>query len=213
MAYIPVDEGILEQKPEVFYGRLRTEEVDPVRNIVEGLGEHMKSTAQGHFLVAGVGGILRRKNPWEAIDIDLAVVGYKFAPLERHNFRHVTEFTSRASDYFEGLCNQLSLDGLESDQVVFSRGSGPLALLELNRQRIFRKGKDEVLTAKSEIERFGQYDSKGIQITHKGMRPIDVQFVFNKNTEEWSTDQAIFGLRSMSGSKEPFFYSVLARGP
>ncbi len=208
MPYPAINPSSLEQPANLFYGRLRVEEQDKVREIVEGLVEHMDSTTNDDYLIAGVGGILRRPEPHTTRDIDLAVVGYKFAPLEGHNFGHVSEFTGMVNSYFERLSNSLSFGGLETSEVSLGKGSGPLSLLGLNRRKVFRMHGEEVATAEARLESFGQYCSKGMQVRFNGLRPIDVQFSFNMTPTEWREYQA--SLENSGRGEGQFFYSVLS---
>ena len=68
----------LELPSERFYERLTSEENRLVRDTLTYLQEYMGSRSSA-YLIAGVGGILRRQNSQLAKDIDLAVVGMKCA--------------------------------------------------------------------------------------------------------------------------------------
>jgi|GEM_PF-4178358 len=68
----------LEKTPTLFYSRLTQIERKTVKQIVGVSTRFLYNKQVPIFMIAGVGGILRRSDPSVARDIDLAVVCYDF---------------------------------------------------------------------------------------------------------------------------------------
>jgi len=180
----------LEQTADVFYSRIAPIEREFVRATVDNIGGYLLQHGNVPFLIAGVGSILRNVNPALAKDIDLAVVGFSYAPQHQHSFDDVIAFTHVVRSYFSHLA--ASLD--ESHEIgdggsgmrPFSSGSGPF---EGCNEGIGGTVGGVDVRVVSELESFGPYDSKGLQVKYKDSRPIDIQFVFNKTVKGWIADQ------------------------
>ena len=205
----------LERLAEEFYSRLNHGEPRAVRKIVDGLIKYMSSRGQD-YLVAGVGGILRFTHPNMAKDIDLAVVGFKYPQRENHYFDHVVQFTVDLHKYFEELNRNLVLEfGLQSKGVHLDKaGSGPFEHTDKKYSLMAEGDEDAAATIETDMESFGWYDSKGLRACFEAIRPIDIQFVFNKTPEEWRADQRT--LRERPGDENrkkisrEFPYAILA---
>lgn len=193
LLFPPVKEDSLEQPQELFYSRLNKGEPERVKETLETLKEYMTEKVENSFLIAGVGGILRFLDPRLAQDIDLAVVGLKYTiephSYGSHSFQDVIEFTDKIQDYFEGLNRKLISElGLDNREISFDRdGSGPFA--HFDRKYSIGAAKKPSTTLESDLESFGWWDSKGLRVCFDGIRPIDVQFIFNQSPEEWRTNQ------------------------
>ena len=215
MDYSTLNADILEQHPDIFYGRLRASEVRKVQETIGTITDYMRNLDRGPFLIAGVGGVLRFADPEDAKDIDLAVVGLNYTSLpasgKKHTFQHVIDFTRVILEYFRRL-EQSHLGeggtkynplGMGSDRL--SKGSGPF------------EGWDEgfgfletEVEARTSLESLGWYNSKGLQVRYKDVRPIDIQFVFNESPEEWKQEQECLEESPLGriGKADRFFYSV-----
>ena len=168
------------------------------------------------FLIAGVGGILRFDDPAKARDIDLVAVGLKYAPVGRHNFDHVEEFTGIVNTYFDRLVTNLISQGVDVTSFIKLRsGSGPFK--DHNKEfkgklRMIDLGIDLGVEVKSDLDSFGCYNSKGLQIVYEGLRPVDIQFSFNMTPGDWKQEQVrltdIIGSKLEAKSRE-FPYAVL----
>ncbi|MBS3167580.1 hypothetical protein J4216_00445 [Candidatus Woesearchaeota archaeon] len=190
----------LDFSAESFYNRLRIEEVERVRFLVDDITTFMVRNGCEEFLIAGVGSILRLENPEMARDIDLAVVGFNYtvAPARErgHGFESVIHFTRSVSNYFDGLQVKLaSLPGVKSsypsyeagsDDGILVSGSGPFARWNKD---IWLLVADQQLRLTSDLETFGSYNSKGLSVRYGEGRPIDIQFVFNETPRDWRIQQ------------------------
>ncbi|MFC1685516.1 hypothetical protein ACFLZZ_00670 [Nanoarchaeota archaeon] len=201
----------LEQPKDVFYIRLTPPETAHVKSHIKEIKKYMASIDEKYYLIAGVGGVLRNQNHRKAKDIDLAVVGLKYA-WGNHNFQDVEKFTKHAKGYFDNYCSSLNnqfesqLHG-GSDWKPIGLGSGPMANLNTALEGEMAGRKVEVV---SSLEDFGMWGSKGFQVNYEDSRPIDVQFLFNKSIEEWFIDQkkprhAGFNKNNM----KELYYSIL----
>jgi hypothetical protein len=212
--HIPsIDESRIEQHHDIFYERLIPAEAERVRELVTHVRENSAALYTGPLAVAGVGGVLRRTNPFQATDIDLAIVGMKYtsgpADLRQHSWQDVMEFTTKINDYFNSLGQELARrNGSQRDSYSFKRGSGPLADARINQQVTFHRANEKIGTATSDLESFGPYSSKGFQIAFEGIRPIDMQFVFNMTVEGWMEKQKkLEGAQDKEGRPiSPIFY-------
>lgn len=186
----------LEQPPEAFYSRLNNGEPEAVGKIVDSLKSYIsEQVGEGNYLVAGVGGIFRLPHPGMAQDIDLAVVGLNYtskpASQRTHDFDHVTAFTRTVQEYFERLHQKLVSEfGLNSQEAGFDRrGSGSFAHWDKKYSLGTKEEEPLITTLESDLESFGWWNSKGLRVCFPAIRPIDVQFVFNQNPEEWIQNQ------------------------
>ena len=192
------DQGI-ERSSEDFYSRLSPTEKQVVEKIAKGSAEYMKRQSPRDYLVAGVGGVLRRENPFQAEDIDLAVVGLKYTSgrhdHESHSWQDVVSFTKSISSFFEHLSARLSdVSGVGGKygkskygpSPRYGESSGPFEGADVSISGKLEGVKAEIDTY---LERFHEYDSKGLTLSLEGLRPIDIQFIFNKTVEEWIEDQ------------------------
>lgn len=221
----PSGEG-LERKPEDFFSRLSEKEREMTQKIVGTLDDYMTKRSSRPFLVAGVGSVLRYENPYLAIanDIDLAVVGFKYTPgisesRGAHTFDHVISFTKSMEGYFEMLQKALNIAGVKSKGSGREPGRGRFAFSStgpfkgLNQMKYLHLGEDQIGTLESDLETFGNYGSKGLHVCFEGLRPIDIQFLFNKTPAEWRADQYSLHEPFMKSSKfksQDFPYAVLA---
>ena len=208
--------GTLEQKAETFLERLVPEEARQVTEIVNHLKSNMPQICGSPIAVAGVGSILRCQNPFAAADIDLAVSGMKYtaapADTRSHTFEDVLVFTTHISDYLDSLRDHLAKsNGATVKQYAIRKGSGVFADERLDRDITLTRAAQEIAKVNTELASFGQYGSKGFQIAFEGIRPIDIQFVFNRTIEGWKESQA--GLKDYlinRKAKMPiFFYAML----
>jgi hypothetical protein len=193
-----IAEDDLAQPPRIFYERLNPGEEERVKKLVDNLAEFMRPRMKEGpyrkgFLIAGVGGILRFLDPRIAQDVDLAVVGLKYtANLVRernHPFEDVKLFTETLHGYFERLnTNVIAELGVSGQTVEVRGGSGSFSRLDVEYD--FAKGERSLASLRSELESFDWWGSKGLQLAFKGLRPIDIQFVFNQTPEEWMANQA-----------------------
>lgn len=209
MATSPVRDS-LEQDPELFYSRLSPDEARLVRSTVKGLEDFMQEKCNGPFLVAGCGGILRAEHPSLARDIDLAVVGFNYTLEGSHTFAHVVEFTRAVQGYFGMLLQKLKESGTEFSAFEIGGGSGPFARVN---EGITTTLEGLALEVRTDLEKFGWYNSKGFQLKPEHTRPVDIQFVFNRTPEQWKRAQAQLTDDPTSRTKHvgrPFYYSVLA---
>ncbi len=186
----------LELSPGRFYGALTDDEYRRVEQLRQHVHAYMVGLQPGHYLIAGVGGILRREDPSSARDIDLAVVGLKYGKIGEHGWNAVEAFSRTVRDYFQrSLLNMLHEEGFTgkdltvgdgSDGDSFLEGSGPFGDWKYG---FMGEKKGLYVRADVDLESFGRYNSKGLQVRFRGMRPIDIQFVFNRTPEEWRADQ------------------------
>ena len=217
MSYPQLASDTLEQNPEIFFNRMSPAEKELVQGIVPDIAEFMSSRCAG-FIIAGVGGILRYQNPSLAKDIDLAIVGLKYTHTpgrERtHSFDQVIQFTKTIQEYFERFGIHLPTGGFAPDESVggraqFHRGSGPFGGLD-GQLNLVSEEEGTKVTVVSQLESFSSYDSKGLQICYEGLRPIDLQFVFNKTPGEWKVDQlGLQDYRKRERIMDIFPYGVL----
>src|SRR3989344_2146452 len=203
-----IDATRLNQFPNVFYDRLNPMEAGSVKELTGNLRDYMYSKLRKNFLIAGVGGILRLEDPKKANDIDLAVVGFRYSPIGKHNFHDVVLFTQEVQEYFERFNIGLTMEQGIEGRITYLSGSGPLGKLDIIND--FEDGIGSIVSVKSELGEFGRYNSKGFQISLKDIKPIDVQFVFNRTPEEWKSEQQI-GLyerrsRSVFGYSDNYYY-------
>ena len=214
MGYIPVDESKLEQTTETFFGRMSDAEAERVKQFVEHIEGFMSKEINDPFLIAGVGGTLRYLDPMNAKDIDLAVVGFNYTPSparERgHSVDHVTFFTDTITNYFKSLVKYLKGQGYEGEAYRLRAGSGPWGLSRFAYSGKKDESKFEVV---ADIDSFGQWNSKSLQVELPGGRPIDILFVFNEAPKDWLVEQG--ELKDLWPSKqatksEQFPYAVLA---
>lgn len=219
MLHPQIDTLKLEQSPEIFYDRINVNEADMVREIVEYSkrymsNQHLAKRLPSGFLIAGVGSILRCENPALASDIDLAMVGLKYTSSsgssKAHSFDDVVEFTKTILGYVEGLTAHFERSrGVEPQSFRIQGGSGPFSLIEHKTNLMLNN--EEIGSIRTDLEEFGNYNSKGMQLIFPGMRPVDIQFAFNKTVEEWVCDQS--RLEDMVQRKRPFTkefpYSIL----
>ena len=201
----------LEQERDVFLERVSPKEAEILETTVGDLRDYMQSLNRGSFLIAGVGSVLRFEDPSRAKDIDLAVVGFKYAPIQEHSLHDVSDFTDCVHRYFKGFSSRLGgkkvnlLEGSDS----FSMGSGVFDLDE----EIRISKEDLSLEIRTNLDSFGWYNSKGLQVNYLSeVRAIDIQFVFNQNPDEWRKEQE--RLRDSPTARalkkaDAFFYSVL----
>lgn len=216
--YLPVDQSKLEQAADTFYSRMNQAESAIVRTAVNGLAAYMESLERGPFLIAGVGGILRYREPSMAEDLDLAVVGLKYttSPNYDHSFAHVEQFTGAVNTYFMNLISQLQEARVNHN---VTHGSGPFKGMNLSFEG---KRGDLPIEVRSKVESFGWYNSKGLQVRCgdsesrpelKKLRPLDIQFVFNETPDEWrQAQQSLVEIHGGYNDRKnhQFFYAVLA---
>jgi len=207
-----VDASQLVQTVDTFYARLHEPERAIVRDAVRSVSDYLIDRHIVPYTIAGVGSILRKFDPADASDIDLAVVGYN--PGREHGFGDITHFNF-VRDYcvtlFRGTPGPHLL-GRGSDTY---RGSGPFPYADES----FPYQRDGIdVTVEANIAEWETYGTKGFQIAFsKGCRPIDFQFVFNKSINEWKADQekgygrGEFHERDKyTGTRPPYLYAVLA---
>ena len=208
MDYPTLDVGRLIQGRDIFYGRLCGPEVSRVQETIGTITDYMRYLDRGSFLIAGVGSVLRLENPEKAKDIDLAVVGLNYTSLpareRRHTFEDVIDFTQVVRGYFGALKSRLG-EG-RTEHIPLGKGSGPFAGWDEG----FRSLETGV-EARTSLDFFGWYNSKGLQVIYEGVRPIDIQFVFNEDPDEWRGEQECLGESpgGPGGKADRFFYSVL----
>jgi hypothetical protein len=199
----------LEQPAAVFYDRMSPNERRAIDAIIDDLKAYMEVRGQP-YIIAGVGGLLRRENHFRAKDIDLAVAGMKYCH-GKHDFSHVTEFTSDINRFFE-LLSMRDIDGNAPQE--FTDGTGPLA--QAGRIMLANLG-----GATADITaRLGQFDnlhygrlgSKGLRVQYPDMRPLDIQFIFNATPEEWISNQHMMREPFEAQHKlDSFPYAILYR--
>lgn len=216
ISFPEVDKLILEQDKSVFYGRITNKEEERVSYISESLAEFMMKQRGDNFLIAGVGGILRNDNPFNAKDIDLAVIGLKYTNFihdsRGHTWNDVVRFTGTIEGYFDLLNAKLAMEyGLEAKNVKpsFGAGSGPFAGMGRKYESIDGLTNVDV---ESEVESFSWWGSKGLQVRFEDIRPIDIQFVFNQWPDEWKKNQEKLRESPLSVRRdvlERFPYAVL----
>src|SRR3989338_5223740 len=173
-----VIKSVLEMSSDDFYGRLSHDEVKIVRSTVKGLDEFMRANCRTPFLVAGCGSVLRSEHQGLAKDIDLAVVGFHYARIGEHSFEDVISFTKSVQGYFGRTLENLKASGTEFSAFEIRGGSGPFSRVDEGITTILDGLGVEVRT---NLEDFGWYNSKGLQIKPEHTRSIDVQFVFNRS--------------------------------
>lgn len=200
----------LEQDPKQFYDRLSPDEAKLVRSTVKGLEDYMRENCNGPFLIAGCGGILRSKHSGLAKDIDLAVVGFNYTLEGDHTFAQVVAFTKAVQGYFGRLLQKLKESRTEFHAFEINGGSGPFARVDEGIETTLEGLSLEVRT---DLEKFGWYNSKGFQLKPEHTRPVDIQFVFNRTPEQWRREQAQLADDPTSRTRHvgrPFYYAVLA---
>jgi hypothetical protein len=207
-----VDLSTLAQKAETFYDRLKPAEEAMIRKVVQHIQHTLPDIFFRESIVAGVGGILRYNDPFQAKDIDLAVIGPAYTSgSQEHTFDHVIDFTSKLVTYFDLLTEHLrNAHGAIERSVSLRKGSGPM--FHIDREMHLSRNGQHVASLESEFASFGWYNSKGLQIALEGIRPIDIQFVFNRSFDNWKEEQEHLTERpgSTQISKLPlFFYAVL----
>lgn len=208
----------LEVRSEVFYQRLRDGEERLVRDIVINAAIYMSRICRGPILIAGVGGILRFEDPNQAQDIDLTVVGLNYTSSRHpvtsvehrnsgHTFDDVIAFTRTVNDYFKQLADTLG-DG--HPRMLGDGGSGPFARWDDSYEV---KVGDDLAQVVSELESFGWFGSKGMQVIELGVRPVDIQFSFDNTPGQWRESQTMRvdapGKDRRKGVRSDFPYAVL----
>lgn len=174
----------LELSADTFYRRLSPSEESRVKNIVEFTDGFLRPN-EDPYIIAGVGGILRNENSAGAKDIDIAVVGETYtAPGAQHEFIHVETFTRRIRQYFDELAQAL---GSRDVQYGRKHSSSPFQLWEA-------ECADGAASMRTDIGSFSRWDAKGMTVEFSDSRPIDVQWVFNKNLAAWGYTQGHTGL-------------------
>jgi hypothetical protein len=176
---------------DLFYSRINEVERKHVKWLVEHVSDYFARLGRPNLGVAGVGSVLR--DLVSAKDIDIAVVGFSYCAPDTHSFRHVELFTEEVANYFRNLASSLItpryLGGGEitipSKAGPFSSGSGPFCGLNEGLEGVLEGG---AVRMTSNVENFGLWNSKGLQVNFQGCRPIDLQFVFNRTLAEWEAD-------------------------
>lgn len=211
MTRVPAVKNDLERKSDDFYSRLSPDEVRIVKSTVKGLEDFMRENCGTAYLIAGCGSVLRSDHSGLAKDIDLAVVGFKYSPAgTKHTFNDVISFTKSVQGYFARTLENLKTSGTEFSTFEIKGGSGPFSRVN---EGINTTLDGVSLEVRTELEDFGWYNSKGLQIKPEHTRPIDVQFVFNRTPAEWIEEQASLTDSPESRAKhvgEPFYYAPLA---
>lgn len=204
---------------EEFYRRISDVEQKYVRATIGSINGYLLNQERLPFIIAGVGSILRLENPVYAKDIDLAVVGHTCDPNARikrhHTFNDVLDFTRLVQGYFlqlkESIPGAHKIGDGGSGYFPFSHGSGPFRGCN---EGIAGTVENIPIDVISELESFGRYNSKGLQLNYEHCRPIDVQFVFNRAIEEWFEQQESGSLNEQKqrGKVSELLYAVLLEG-
>lgn len=101
--------------------------------------------------------------------------------------------------------------GIGINQVSYGRGSGPFAG-QNEKHKLTDRSQNSIGELVSDVEEFGWYNSKGFNVNLEGIRPIDIQFVFNRGIEGWKHEQESLTedpTKSNRNISPKFFYSVL----
>ena len=193
--------GQLEQESGIFYALLTQAEQDIVKATAKDLVQYLNSKGIAPFLIAGVGGVLRHTDPSRVRDIDLAVVGYK----PRTKGRAMDAFRAFVIDYFRRIKERINdakiLQGYDSGQARYSN--------------VWNEGIEGTLDGTpvevaTDLSNLGRWRSKGTWIKLQDCRPVDVQFVYNMNPEEWrKNQQKLFPEDKKNGKTPELYYAVL----
>ena len=174
----------LEVAANEFYQRLRTDEMDQVRGLVDFTGQFMHGLEQGPFLIAGVGGILWKDDPNKARDINIEVSGNvseKYGHLS-----NAVGFSRLVRDYFYELLVVLS-QGRDLKELRVPKGSGRFKGWN---QKYRLRGKGDIVELTTNLESFRMsHGTKGVQVKYRGSRMIDVQFAYRKLPDMWKEHQ------------------------
>lgn len=198
----------LERFVDTFYNNLTPREKRVTKIVVRRIARYMDEIGLEEYLIAGVGGILRRHNAKSAKDIDLAVVGLKYS-----SSNNLGSFVDDVTTFFEYLKDKPILS--KRRQKIGGSGSG---WVSGSGGRFKNSPKTKVTTTKldshlKELDiTLGPYNSLGFQVTYTGCRPIDIQFVFNQNPKEWMAEQNRLKVPDKNQSllkSDRFFYATL----
>jgi hypothetical protein len=204
----------LERSAEEFYRRILPLEAELVREITVITSDYMRWIGRGHFLVAGVGSVLRCDDSSKAKDIDIAIAGLKYFDEPHKNGRlpirlvrgAEREFTSTVATYMDELIWHLEQQSYRREQptkVYSSPPPVPMARL---------RSADDAIEIIASTDSFSHYGSKSVILRASDCRPVQVHFVFNKNVKEWRAGQRWLDepKNKCRPDKSPhFYYAVL----
>ena len=207
-----INKNKLEQSADIFYRRISGREGKRVRWLVNDLQQFLQEQNCKSFLIAGVGGVLRRSDEDPINDIDLAVVGLKYTTEQEPKTKDFEGFMKTLKEYHSKIIYRMKHDEEVRDierigsGSIWVSGSGgratatDLALSEISTSQIKSSNLDSSII------------SKGFLIQYSGGAPIDIQFVFNKTPNEWKTDQKVIGeiQEPQGGKSREYFYSILS---
>lgn len=227
----------LERKPEDFFGHLSQLEVTAVKDVVELTSSYLMDLVEPYIITA-VGGILRRKTPRLAKDIDLAVVSTAFksdySDDERSDagLADYRRYCSHVETFFETVRDRLTREN-GSPKLGYTikwKGSDVPIGETAPKEEGFEYGSEAQRDGRTEqinlsIRRnLGWWNSKGFRLGLPDCRPVDIQIVYNRTPEEWKEAQQRLSdhpyrlmspngkiLTTRRGFAKTFPYAILAK--